>query len=63
MSVQKDKVQGDVIPNPVGMPCKYANSEKLRKEHLRWRNEIQTEPAKTAMESEYWNRISSCAAL
>lgn len=62
---KKVKIEGklrDVIPNPAVIPCTYLNSEKLRKEHGRWREEMDKNRCKNFSDLHYWENVSICNA-
>jgi hypothetical protein len=51
------------IPNPAGVPCQNAHSEKIRKEHNRWKNAVQKRKDEKEPTITYWANMSSCVAL
>ena len=53
----------ELIPNPAGIHCKNENSEQLRKEHDRWKNETTTIPNKAFSKLKYWEKVSACSIL
>lgn len=52
-----------ICPNPVGVPCQNENSEEIRKEHNRWKDEIRSRKEDKTYSSTYWKNKSSCVAL
>jgi hypothetical protein len=52
-----------MAPNLVGIPCKNENSEELRKEHKRWKKEIEKNRCKKLSQFHYWEKKSVCTAL
>jgi hypothetical protein len=57
-----DELSG-CIPNPAGVPCQNAHSEKIRKEHNRWKNAVQKRKDEKEPTITYWANMSSCVAL
>ncbi|MFT4754891.1 MAG: hypothetical protein ACI85Q_002454 [Salibacteraceae bacterium] len=53
----------ELIPNPDGIPCRNKDSEKLRKEHDRWKEEIYEKRCKEFSQLHYWETASICSAL
>ncbi|MFT4667396.1 MAG: hypothetical protein ACI9RM_001812 [Ulvibacter sp.] len=53
----------ELIPNPSGIPCKNENSEKLRKEHDRWKEEMDKNRCEKFSQLHYWENVSICTAL
>ena len=53
----------ETIPNPVGVPLQSEDSEQLRKEHNRWKDEINERNDDSRPTTAYWKNMSSCAAL
>jgi hypothetical protein len=53
------------IANPKGHPSTGKTAEKLRKEHLRWRTEIQSNKAKKASDNQvsYWSKMSAAVSF
>ena len=53
----------ELMPNESGIPCDTKNSELLRKEHNRWKNEIKKRQDDQGASTSYWKSASSCVAL
>ncbi|GAB5551752.1 MAG: hypothetical protein Sapg2KO_13430 [Saprospiraceae bacterium] len=53
------------ISNPKGQHSTTKSAEKIRKEHLRWRNELQSKRTKKAGENQlsYWSKMSAAASF
>jgi hypothetical protein len=53
-----------LIPNPKGIPVNKECSSEIRKEHKRWKEEVeQIKKEKSIEQLSYWRVVSSCAAL
>lgn len=55
------KTSPTFIPNPKGQHSTTKAAAKVRKEHLRWSDELQSRKTKKASENQlsYWSKIST----
>lgn len=59
------KTNPTFIPNPKGQHSTTKSAEKIRKEHLRWRNELQSKKTRKAGENQlsYWSKMSTASSF
>jgi hypothetical protein len=53
----------EIITNEAGLPCEEAQSEKVRKAHRKWKNEVDARRSTRGARVSYWRRKSSTASL
>ena len=62
-TITKETELRELIPNPVGVPCRNEYSEELRKEHDRWKEEIDVNCCKDFSQLYHWEKVSICTVL
>ena len=53
----------EVIANPVGIPGNKKDSEKIRKEHRRWKTALEKKRCKKVAKLSYWQKVSMSTSL
>lgn len=63
--LKETKQNTTFIPNPKGQYSSSKSAEKIRKEHVRWRKELQSTKTKKAGENQvsYWSKASAAASF
>ena len=64
----QDKIEtqeeiNELMPNKSCIPCNNSNSKLLRKEHNRWKIEVQKKIDGKTGDNSFWKDVSSCVAL
>lgn len=64
-SLKTKKVTSSFITNPKGQHSTTKTAEKIRKEHRRWRSELQSKKSKKASENQpsYWSVMSAARSF
>jgi hypothetical protein len=59
---EQEKIN-ELMPNESCIPCGTGNSDMLRKEHNRWKDEVKKRQDSQGKVTSYWQGVSSCVAL